>query len=174
MVSNLKSLPLRLLHHFIASTIQCRIGSFTKVTNDDIWLLERKSESEKINLGRFLINKMIKVLNDKEKKAKGKQKSTQGPSMIVPYVTLITQYMKSLGTINARYEMLPLVVSYNVALITKMGYKDRNNDGNFVKIRSVGDDDNDNDENQAITIQDAFAPAPQAITILVLHLLLRL
>ena len=117
---------------------------------------------------------MIKVLNDKEKKAKGKQKSTQGPSMIVPYVTLITQYMKSLGTINARYEMLPLVISYNVASITKKGYKDRNNDGNFVKIRSVGDDDNDNDENQAITIQDAFAPAPQAITILVLHLLLRL
>ena len=89
---------------------------------------------------------MIKVLNDKEKKAKGEQKSTQGPSMIVPYVTLITQYMKSLGTVNARYEMLLLVVSYNVASITKTGYKDRNNDGNFVKIWSVGDVDNDEDQ----------------------------
>ena len=64
---------------------------------------------------------MIKVLNDKEKKAKGKQKFAQRPGVTVPYVTLITHYVKSLGIINARYEMLPLAVSYNVASITKMG-----------------------------------------------------
>ena len=53
--------------------------------------------------------------------------------------------------------MLPLAISYNMALITKMGHKDRNNDGNFDKIRSVGDDDND--EDQATTTQDALAHA---------------
>ena len=72
----MKSLPLRFLHHFIVSTVQCRIRSFTKVTTDDIWLLERASKGEKINLGHFFINKMIKVLKDKENEAKGKQKST--------------------------------------------------------------------------------------------------
>ena len=34
--SNSKSLPLQFLHHFIASTVQCRTSSFTKVTTDDI------------------------------------------------------------------------------------------------------------------------------------------
>ena len=33
---DLKSLPLRFLHHFIASSVQCRIGAFTKLTTDDI------------------------------------------------------------------------------------------------------------------------------------------
>ena len=66
--------------------------------------------------------------------------------MTVPYVTFSTHYMKSLGTVNARYKMLSLVVSYNVASITKMGYKDRKNDSNFVKIRSVGDANNDEDQ----------------------------
>ena len=67
--------------------------------------------------------------------------------------------MKSLGTVSARYEMFPLVVSYTMALITKMVYKDKNNYGNFVKIWNVGDDDND--EDQATTTQDALAHAPQ-------------
>ena len=66
---------------------------------------------------------MIKVLKDKEKEAKGKQKSTQHPNVTMPYVTFITHYVKSLGIVNVRYEMLLLVVSYNVASITKMGYK---------------------------------------------------
>ena len=36
MISNLKSPPLRFLHHFIASSIQCRTGSFAKLTTEDI------------------------------------------------------------------------------------------------------------------------------------------
>ena len=48
--SNLKFLPLRSLHHFIASTIQCRMRSFAKLTTDDIWLLEMASIGTKINL----------------------------------------------------------------------------------------------------------------------------
>ena len=41
--SNLKSLLLWFLHHYIASTVQCKIDSFTKVIMDDIWLLEMAS-----------------------------------------------------------------------------------------------------------------------------------
>ena len=39
MAFNLKSLPLRFLHHFIASSIQCRTGAFTRLTTDDIGYL---------------------------------------------------------------------------------------------------------------------------------------
>ena len=34
--SNLKSLPLRFLHHFIAFSVQCKTWAFTKLTTDDI------------------------------------------------------------------------------------------------------------------------------------------
>ena len=77
----------------------------------------------------------------------------------MPYVTIITHYVKSLGDVNARYEMLPLVVSYIVASITMVGYRDSNNDGNFVTIKGVGDDDND--EDQALAAKSAHAYAPQ-------------
>ena len=50
--SNLKSLPLRFLHYFIISSIQCRTGSFSKLTINDIWLLEMASTGTKINLAR--------------------------------------------------------------------------------------------------------------------------
>ena len=36
MASNLKSLPLRFLHHFIVSSIQRKTGAFTRLTTDDI------------------------------------------------------------------------------------------------------------------------------------------
>ena len=38
--SSLKYLTLRFLHHFIASTVECRSGSFNKVTKEDLWLLD--------------------------------------------------------------------------------------------------------------------------------------
>ena len=60
--SNLKSLPLRFLHHFIASTIQCRTRSFVKVTTEDVWLLKMASIGTKINLAGFIIKKMLKIL----------------------------------------------------------------------------------------------------------------
>ena len=48
--SNLKFLPLSFLHHFIASSIQCRTRSFAKLTTEDIWLLQMASIGTKINL----------------------------------------------------------------------------------------------------------------------------
>ena len=57
--SNLKSLPLRFLHHFISSTIQCRTGSFVKLTTEDVWLLKMASTGTKINLVGFIIKKNV-------------------------------------------------------------------------------------------------------------------
>ena len=70
--SNLKSLPLRFLHHFIASSILCRTRAFTRLTTDDIWLLEMASTGTKINLARFIMKKMLKIMNEKEKEARSK------------------------------------------------------------------------------------------------------
>ena len=94
--SNLKSLPLRFLNHFIASSIQCRIGAFAKLTTDDIWLLEMASTGTKINLARFIMKKILKILNEKEKEAKSKRKKTTLSQFAIPYVTPITHCAKSL------------------------------------------------------------------------------
>ena len=98
--SNLKSLSLRFLHHFIASTVQCRTRSFVKLTTDDIWLLEMASKGTKINLARFIMNKMLKVLKKKEKKVQSKRKKTFQSQFMIPYVTLITHYAKTLGIVQ--------------------------------------------------------------------------
>ena len=124
--SNLKSLPLIFLHHFITSNVQYRTGSFTKVTTHDIWLLEMETIGTKINVSRFIMNKMIKVLKEKDKEAKSRRKTSQQSQFRVPYVTLITHYAKTLGTLNLRYEFLPIAVTYNLALMAKMGCKDNN------------------------------------------------
>ena len=113
---------------------------------DDIWLLEMVSTGIKINLAWFIMNKMIKVLKDKEKEIKGKQKSSLYPQVSVLYVTIITHYAKTLGTLNVRYEMIPLAITYNVASITKMGYKDHKNNGIFVKVKRASGENDDGDE----------------------------
>ena len=72
--SNLKSLPLQFLHHFITSTIQCRTGSFAKVIAEDVWLLQMATTGTKINLAGFIIKKMLKILKEKEKEVSSKRK----------------------------------------------------------------------------------------------------
>ena len=104
------------------------------MTIDDIWFLEMASKGIKINLACFIMNKMFLALKEKEKEAKGKQKSSQQLRVSVSYVTFITHYAKSLGTLSLEYEMIPFAIKYNLASIAKMGYKDHNNDGKFVKV----------------------------------------
>ena len=58
----LKSLSLRFLHHFIATTMQCRSGSYNKVTVKDLWMLDRVAKGELINLARYIMGKMIFTL----------------------------------------------------------------------------------------------------------------
>ena len=73
---------------------------------------------------------------------------------------IITHCAKSLGTLNTRYEMIPLAVTYNVASIIKMGYKDHNSNGIFVKVKRASGEDDNGDE-QAPTAQGSQAQASQ-------------
>ena len=135
--SNLKSMPLRFLYHFIASSIQCKTRSFAKLTTEDIWLLKMASIRTKINLARFIMKKILKILNEKEKKAKSKRKrkKTSKSLFTITYVTFVTHYAKSLEILQPKYEIVQIAVEYNLASIAKMGYKDLDNNGNFVKTR---------------------------------------
>ena len=86
-----------------------------------------------------------------------KQKSSQQQRVYVPYVTIITHYAKSLGFLSPRYEMIHFAVKYNLDPITKMGYRDQNNNGKFVKVRGVMDEDDDEKEN-TLAAQDLTTP----------------
>ena len=103
---NLKSLSLRFLYHFIASTIQCRTGSFAKVITEDVWLLQMATTRTKINLAGFIIKKMLKILYEKEKKASSKRKKTSLSLFSILYLTLITHYAKSVKILQPKYEMV--------------------------------------------------------------------
>ena len=41
------------------------------------------------------------------------------------------------------YEMILMAVTYNLASITKMSYKDTDNNGIFVKVRGAQDEDDE-------------------------------
>ena len=101
----------------------------------------------KINLAGFIIKKMLKILKEKEKKASSKRKKTSLSLFAIPYVTLITHYAKSVKILQPKYEMVQIVVVYNLTSIAKMGYKDPDNNGNFVKMR--GDEGKDDELAQA-------------------------
>ena len=146
--SNLKSLPLRFLHHFIAFPVQCKTYAFTKLTTDGIWLLEMASTGTKINLTRFIMKKMLKIMNEKEKEARSKRKKTSLCQFAIPYVTLITHYAKSSKLLQPKYELILIAVTYNLASIAKMGYKDTNNNGIFVKVRGAQEEDDEGEEGE--------------------------
>ena len=84
----------------------------------------------------------------------------------MPYVNIITYYVKSLGSLSLKYEMLQIVVKYNLGSIAKMGYMDPNNSGKFVKVFVVIDDDDEEEEENAppegqardAPVQDPTAP----------------
>ena len=66
----------------------------------------------------------------------------------IPFVTLITHYAKSLGIMQPKYEMIPIVVTYNLAFIAKMGYKDKDNNEIFVKVRGAHNEDDEGEEGE--------------------------
>ena len=100
------------------------------MTTNDIWLLKMASKGIKINLSRFIMNKILKVLKEKEKEAQNNRKKTFQSQFAIPYV-------------QPKYEMIPIAVTYNLASITKMEYKDKDNNGIFVKVRGAHDEDNE-------------------------------
>ena len=44
--------------------------------------------------------------------------------------------------------MIPIVVTYNLASIAKMGYKDKDNNGIFVKVRGAHDEDDEGEKGE--------------------------
>ena len=104
------------------------------------------SKGTKINLSRFSMNKMLKVLKEKENEAQSKRKKTF--QFTIPYVTLITHYAKSLAILQPKYEMILIAITYNLAFIAKMGYRDKDNNGIFVKVRSAHDEDDEGEEGE--------------------------
>ena len=119
------------------------------------------SKGTKMNLSRFVMNKMLKVLNEKEKKEQSKRKKTSQSQFTVPYVTLITHYAKSLDILQPKYEMIPIAVTYNLASIAKMGYRDNDNNGIFVKVLGTHDEDGEGEEGEQA--QDPITPTLRQI-----------
>ena len=101
----------------------------------------------KINLAGFIVKKMLKILNEKEKEASSKRKKTSQSLFVLPYVTLITHYARSTKILQPKYELVQIAVVYNLASISKMGYKDPDNTGNFIKMR--GDEGEEDEPAQA-------------------------
>ena len=94
------------------------------------------------------MNKMLKVLKEKEKKAQSKRKKTSQSQFVIPYITLITHYAKTLGIVHPKYQMILIAVTYNMASIANMGYKDKDNNGIFVKVWGAYDEDEEGEQTQ--------------------------
>ena len=62
-------------------------------------------------------------------------------------MTLITYYPRLVKILQPKYELVPIAVVYNLASIAKMGYKDPDNTGNFIKMR--GDEGEEDEPAQA-------------------------
>ena len=75
---------------------------------------------------------------------------------MVPYVTLITHYAKSLELLQPKYEMILIAATYNLASIAKMGYKDTDNNGIFIKVCGAQDEDDDGEDGEPA--QNSAAP----------------
>ena len=49
-----------------------------------------------------------------------------------------------------KYEMIPIAVTYILASIAKMGYKDKDNNGIFVKVQGAHDEDDEGEEGEQV------------------------
>ena len=78
----------------------------------------------------------------------------------IPYVTLITHYAKSSQLLQPKYELIQIAVTYNLASITKMGYKDTDNNGIFVKVRGAQEEDDEGEEGEQAQDQAMVRAAP--------------
>ena len=90
--SCLKSLSLIFLHHFIATTMQCRSRSYNKVTAEDLWMLDMVAKGESINLNGYIMDKTLHL-----KISFSKKKPSTNKKITVPYVTIITKMGKKMS-----------------------------------------------------------------------------
>ena len=99
-------------------------------------------------------------MNEKEKKARSKRKKTSLSQFAIPYVTFITHYAKSSQLLQPKYELIQITVTYNLASIAKMGYKDTDNNEIFVKVREAQEEDDEGEEGKQAQDQDMVRDAP--------------
>ena len=85
-------------------------------------------------------------MNEKEKEAISKRRKTSLSQFAIPYVTLITHYAKSSQLLQPKYELILIIVTYNLASIAKMGYKDTDNNRIFVKVRGAQEEEDEGEE----------------------------
>ena len=74
----------------------------------------------------------------------------------IPYVTLITHYAKSSQLMQPKYELILIAVTYNLASIAKIDYKDTDNNGIFIKVRDAQEEDDEGEEGEPA--QDQVVP----------------
>ena len=66
----------------------------------------------------------------------------------------MSQFAKLL---QPKYELILIAVTYNLASIAKMGYKDTDNNGIFVKVLGAQEEDDEGEEGELA--QDQAAPS---------------
>ena len=94
------------------------------------------------------MKKMVKIINEKENEAKSKRRTTSLSQFAIHYVTIITHYAKSSQLLQPKYELIQIVVIYNLASIAKMSYKDTDNNGIFIKVRGAQEEDDEGEEGE--------------------------
>ena len=87
-------------------------------------------------------------MNEKENEAKSKRKKTSLSQFAIPYVTLITHYAKFSKLLQPKYELILIAVTYNLASIAKIGYKDTDNNGIFIKVCGAQEEDYEGEEGE--------------------------
>ena len=73
---------------------------------------------QKINLARYIMDKMISTLKQKIESAK-KNLLLHG-KVAVPYVNILTVITRRMSRWNPRYELIKLDVEYDLASVSKM------------------------------------------------------
>ena len=99
-------------------------------------------------------------MNEKEKEARSKRRITSLSQFAIPYVTIITHYAKSSQLLQPKYELILIAITYNLASIAKMGYKDTDNNEIFVKVRGAQEEDDEGEEMEQDQDQAMVRAAP--------------
>ena len=87
-------------------------------------------------------------MNEKENEARSKRRTTSLSQFAIPYVTLITHYANSSQLLQPKYELISIAVTYNLASIAKMGYKDTDNNEIFIKVRGAQEEDDEGEKGE--------------------------
>ena len=75
---------------------------------------------QKINLARYIMDKMISTL--KQKIAGTKKNPPLHGKVAIPYVNIFTLIARRMSRWNPRYEFIKLRVKYDLESVSKMGY----------------------------------------------------